>query len=1004
MLSIVKINSAVNQAKKGGDGYLFYLGAPSTRDRRDFDAYARGADASGLSSEPFWACSGPLSLGLSKSGPALAEHVERLSRGFHPLTAAPLVQGAGDAHVMGVDMTFSAPKDVSIVFAAADRETQGLIVDCLRSAVGAALAYAESGAVTRHGHGGWTKKQAEATVAACYTHFASRSGDPQLHVHAFMFNLGKRAGADEWSALEHKVQFERKMATGALFRAELAAGLAALGFDIQPNGPYFKIAGVTDEQRDALSTRSRQIAKAVEGQASSAAKDVAALNTRSSKIEPPLPELLRLFAEKTAALGMTPDVVARLRSQNPKPDRSANGALDAERFSIDHAGLLASIMKTQSLATPQDALAAICEAAMGKLTAEQCLDELARLMASDSVRVLGETETLAPVFSTQATMEMEAEVVKRARDGSADTRHRLPTALIDERFDALEAELKRKIGSDVSLAEQRAAALNIGCETGNHAFVEGWAGTGKTTLLRAVGEAYAKAGFAVFGCCQSASAARNLSRETAIRSSTIASFLLAAERGRLSLTERSIVVLDEAGMVGSREFALVQQAVARAGAKLIAVGDSKQLQPIEAGGIFRALAHEIGAAEISTIRRQRTDFEPLFAWLASRPRISSPSDRVDPGLLSPDRLDALRALPDDAKMIAVERLCSANDTLRRGYAAWKARFDHEWLRDAVKAFAVGAAPEAIRLLDSRGRLRLSDGPEATLNALVSEWMEDKTPLSSKAMIAGTRAEVASLNSLARARLSECGRISDKEGVDVRIKRRDGSEESRRIAPGERIVFTQNDPAFGVTNGSTASVIAVKTQLGGEAIFLVELDDLNSRGEKTIRIPASFGFFDHALCLTNHQAQGRTVDSVHALANPKMLDREWILVAMSRSRFATTLHVDRAAVSGADPESHLPDEARELDREAIIDALGRMASRSRAKPTTLNASASRAGNPLRATASRRSADRPPTPSATAVSLARAAPLRPRLSDRAKAAIRRLWARRSDELGREWEQRR
>ena len=168
-----------------------------------------------------------------------------------------------------------------------------------------------------------------------------------------MFNLDEQSVSEEWSALEHKIQFERKMATGALFRVELAAGLAALGFDVQPDGPYFKIAGVAAEQREALSNRSRQIAQVFEAHGSSASKDVATLNTRSSKPEPPFPQLLKLFAEKTAALGINSEVVALLRSPEAKRNGLSRGDVSGERFSIDHADLLASIMQTQSLATPR---------------------------------------------------------------------------------------------------------------------------------------------------------------------------------------------------------------------------------------------------------------------------------------------------------------------------------------------------------------------------------------------------------------------------------------------------------------------------------------------------------------------------------------------------------------------------------------------------------------------------------------------------------------------------
>jgi conjugative relaxase-like TrwC/TraI family protein len=180
------------------------FGEPSTRERTDFDDYARGEHDID-SPPPFWACKGAALLGLDDI--AEAEQVERLAKGFHPITGAALVIGAGDKHVMGLDMTFSAPKDFSAVFAGSDEPTRAALLKCLQQSAKAALGYAESSAVTRHGKGGLIKQTAEAAVAACYTHFASRALDPQLHVHAFLFNVGKRKDSQEWSALEHRPQF-----------------------------------------------------------------------------------------------------------------------------------------------------------------------------------------------------------------------------------------------------------------------------------------------------------------------------------------------------------------------------------------------------------------------------------------------------------------------------------------------------------------------------------------------------------------------------------------------------------------------------------------------------------------------------------------------------------------------------------------------------------------------------------------------------------------------------
>lgn len=923
MLSIAKINAASNQSASGGKGYLHYLGEPSRRQRTDFDDYARREGQEGP--PPFWACRGAALLGLDDI--AEAEHVERLAKGLHPITGKPLVKGAGDGHVMGLDMTFSAPKDFSAVFAGGDPATRDGLLEALRVAAKTALDYAEDAALTRHGHAGRIKQKAEAAVAACYTHFSSRALDPQLHVHAFMFNVGKRQGVDEWSALEHRPQFERKMATGILFRVELAHRLRAMGFEIDASGPYFAIRGVTEEQREALSTRSKQIAEHMQragfdAGGDAAGREIAALNSRAVKSEPPLRELLELFEFQAAQLGITPQSVCAMRG---------GSAALPERPTIDHAEILGELMESQSCATAQEALCLICERGMGRLSAAECLAELGRFLSHDQVVHLGRSELLTQVFTSKATQELEAAISRRVAEGARARGHRLAARAIEAKFDALERELAAKLGVPVSLAQQRDAALHVASRTGSHAFVEGWAGTGKTTMLRALGHAYKESGFAVLGCCQSAAAAQNLARETGIPSRTVASLLLSLREGRAKLTVKSIVVLDEAGMVGSSEFALLQEEAVKAGAKLVCVGDPKQLQPIGAGGIFASLMREHGKAEISAIQRQRTDFEPLLAWLESR------AARRDGGLTM-EQAGALRQVPEESRMQAMEAVCSKEPKLARAFARWRARFDHEWMREVVEQFAKGQAREALQALDGRGRLKFVSGLEPAMEALVDAWEQDRTPLPSKAIIAATRGEVARLNELARSRLIAAGVVRDALGADIEIVDRDENRETKRFAPGDRVVFTKNERPLGVVNGAVGTVKAISRE-GFELRLSVELDDENERGERLVDIPASFGRFDLSLCLTNHKAQGRTFQSAYVLANPAMSDREWTYVAASRSRFATTMFINALALGLVDPESHQQSGPKKRRADAV-EALAKRMARSRAKGTSLDYEQSR----------------------------------------------------------------
>ncbi|MCI9882946.1 AAA family ATPase, partial [Methylobacterium goesingense] len=156
--------------------------------------------------------------------------------------------------------------------------------------------------------------------------------------------------------------------------------------------------------------------------------------------------------------------------------------------------------------------------------------------------------------------------------------------------------------------EQRDAFDHV---TGNSglASVVGYAGSGKSAMLGVAREAWEGQGYTVRGAALSGIAAENLEGGSGIQSRTIASLEHAWGRGREQLGPRDVLVVDEAGMIGSRQMERVLSQARDAGAKVVMVGDPEQLQAIEAGAAFRSVTERHGAAEITEIRRQREDWQ-----------------------------------------------------------------------------------------------------------------------------------------------------------------------------------------------------------------------------------------------------------------------------------------------------------------------------------------------------------------------------------------------------------
>jgi ATP-dependent exoDNAse (exonuclease V) alpha subunit len=204
--------------------------------------------------------------------------------------------------------------------------------------------------------------------------------------------------------------------------------------------------------------------------------------------------------------------------------------------------------------------------------------------------------------------------VHLARDARDRTTAEMATALLDaQRHHAvparhLAAALDRAEARGLVLSvEQRGALEHVTASRGISSVI-GYAGTGKSAMLGVAREAWEKAGFDVRGIALSGIAAENL-ENSGIASRTIASLEHQWAQGRETLGANSILVIDEAGMIGTRQMERVIGEAQRHGAKVVLVGDPQQLQAIEAGAAFRSMAERHGAVEITEVRRQAEEWQ-----------------------------------------------------------------------------------------------------------------------------------------------------------------------------------------------------------------------------------------------------------------------------------------------------------------------------------------------------------------------------------------------------------
>jgi len=625
--------ASIAQMARGQEDYYLELAQE--------DYYLNGGEPPGK-----WTGKGAEKLGLS--GTVQGDDLKAILAGFMPESGRKLVQNAGkEDRQVGWDMAFSAPKSVSVVWGIANDEQRKQIEAAHHKAVESAIGYLEQNALfSRRGEQGRHVVGAEAVVST-FLHGTSRDQDPNLHTHALFSNVGVCADG-KTRTLVSKQLYLHKMVAGALYRAVLAGELnQKQGFELAQVESWFEVKGISKQARDHFSKRRMAIEEAAGPGANSKKLDAACLATRAKKGHVARDVLADKWREEAAEFGLDQQFVDNL-FQGPKTIAEKKQAKTFEK-AIDKG--IEDLSETESFFTVQQLLRkALEQVQTGKVELDQAMKVLDRSLKENQRLFSLGTDRMNQYLTSQELKDSEQKLLQSASelfdrkgktvsftslrnivDGSvAKTVAVKAQAFVDSHLPEC---LRFKLGpQDYQQLneEQRKALRHITAEKGSLKTVSGRAGTGKTTMLAAAREAWESKGLKVVGCATSGKAAQELAQNAGINSETVRLTLMRLEKDRLrelkrhvrqlvrefwnkptyqpdklKLDRKTVLVVDEASMVGTRDLESLLEHANKAGAKVVLVGDHRQLPSVDAGSAFSKLFKATQGRELTESVRQK---------------------------------------------------------------------------------------------------------------------------------------------------------------------------------------------------------------------------------------------------------------------------------------------------------------------------------------------------------------------------------------------------------------
>ena len=840
--------------------------------------------------------SGTLAQELGLSGEITAEDFAKMSEGLNPHTGAVLVRSKASTdylnaqgrlvspveHRAGWDATFSAPKSVSLVALVGGDDR---VREAHREAAAEALRQFETYAHARLG-GNTPAERTGRLAIATFEHDTARPVDgytaPQLHTHNVVFNVTRR---DDGSTrgLESRALFDTQAFATAVYQSELTSRLRSLGYEIEPGkhgAPEIK--GITRAYIEASSPGAGKIREYMteHGLSGPEAAQQAAYSVREKKV--PLDREVVLAAHQKIAAqhgNQAEQVIAAARQRGSlltlNPDeRTAEAITYAKHRSFEREAV------TDERLLMRDAL----RHGMGHIRYADVKPAFeARIETGEFLAARGQKYSSGRLYTTPATIAQERQAVQSSLEGQS-----LQVPIVSPERAASYAQGLPRLNDG-----QRTAIETVLSSTDRVQGLQGLAGTGKTTTLRAIREAAEQSGYAVEGFAPTSKASQQL-REAGVSADTLQGFLVRGGQAREQSdpASRHLYMLDESSIASTRQ---MRDFLERIGPRdrVLVIGDTRQHQGVDAGKPFEQMQDAgLHTAHLDKIMRQKepgllaavehlanNETKQGIAMLAAQGRVHEVQDREE-------RVAAIATAYAQRPEGTI--IVSPDNASRRA------------INQAVRAElqdrgALSPADTTLPTLIPRSDLTGADrrwAPQYQAGDVVY-YPRGSTPAAIPPRSYATVTAIdRDANTLTVALPSGETRSYDPRrlhGVSVY------QEIERPFASGERIQFTAPSQALGVANRDMATITRIEgTQVtarvdGGDVPQHVRFDAREMR------------HFDHGYAVTSHSSQSATADRVlvnmDTRAHPDLISTRFAYVAISRASQQAQVFTNDAAALG-----------------------------------------------------------------------------------------------------------